>query len=231
MDEENKQVESVEEQVTPVPEAPIEEAAEAEPQEQPEEQEEQKGADQRIRELNHRAKVAEEQARSLQERVAELTQASSTEQYTPNVQPGEEITPERYTQDVTKTADSIVNLRMKQYEAETRIKSETDQVTKDYPQLRKGSSDFDPELSDTITEAVEAHIRVNPYSASVKKFVDKLMKPYKQAVDKEVGQATEKIAKQVSETALRPTSVRKQEKTANEKSIAELEAELGVVNS
>jgi hypothetical protein len=57
------------------------------------------------------------------------------------------------------------------------------------------------------------------------------MKPYKAAITREVGQATENIAKQVSETALRPTSVRKPEKAAGDKTLAELEQELGIVNS
>jgi hypothetical protein len=212
---------------------PFQELEEAPPVEAPEQaqDDESKGANSRIRELNQRAKQAEERAVSLEQRIAELTQSGDVQQYTPQVQPGEEITPERYSQDVTKTANSIVELRMKQYEAENRIKSESSDVIRTYPQLDPNSPEFDRELSDTITEAVEAHIRTNPYSAQVKKFTDRLMKPYKRAVEKEVGQVTEKIAKQVSETALRPTSVKKTEKTAGEMSIAELEKRLGVVNS
>jgi len=100
-----------------------------------------------------------------------------------------------------------------------------------YSQLDPDSDNFDQELSDVITEATEAYVKANPYTASVKKFVAKLMKPYKGAVEKEVGQASEQIAKQASQAALRPTSVRKPEKSAAEKSIAELEDELGLVIS
>jgi hypothetical protein len=57
------------------------------------------------------------------------------------------------------------------------------------------------------------------------------MKPYLRAVNKEVGQATENIAKQVSESALRPTSIRKEEKATADKTVEELEQELGVVQA
>lgn len=231
--DENQQVDTVaevQETTSENPEQPVEQVDE-QPQAVEESTEESKGASQRIKELSHQTKVKDDEISSLQKRIAELTQQGADEPYSPNVQPGEEITPERYTQDVTKTADSIVKLRMKQFEAETRIKTETDVVVDTYPQLNPNSPEFDRELSDTITEAVEAHIRVSPYSASPKKFVDRLMKPYQKQVAKEVSQATEKIAKQVSSAALRPTSVRKAEKTAGDKTIAELEAELGVVIS
>lgn len=192
---------------------------------------EQKGAGQRIKELSQRARSAEEQVKSLSDRINELTQTEDTKPFVSSVKPGEEISPERYQQDVTQAADSIVKLRMKQYEAETRIKSESVQAITDYPQLNPNAREFDPDLSDTITEAVEAHVRMNPYNASVKKFVDRLMKPYSKAIEKEVGEVTEKLAKQVTQSALRPTSVKKTEKNAAEKSIAELERELGIVNS
>lgn len=235
--DENQQVDIPEPQGLEEPTSEQPETEETQVDEQPEEAteesvDESKGAGQRIKELSHQTKVKDEEIRSLQDRIAELTRSTvEDEPYKPNVTPGEEITPERYTQDVTKTADSLVKLHLRQYEAETRIKAETDQIMKDYPQLRPDSGQFDRELSDTITETVEAHLRVNPYSASPKKIVDKLMKPYRTAIEKELGQAQEKIAKQVTSAALRPTSVRKTEKAASEKTIAELEAELGVVIS
>ena len=220
----NNQDKSIDDQEV-VPEPEQQKEVQAEPA-----QEEKKGATQRIRELSQQKKAGDEQIKSLQTRIDELTQPPE-EQSEISVQPGSEISPEQYKQDVTKTADSIVKLRMKQFEAETRIKSETVDSIKTYPQLDPASAEFDQELSDTVTEAVEAHVRVNPYNATVKKFVDRLMKPYGKAIEKEVGEATEKIAKQVSEAAVRPTSVRKTEKTADEMTVAELEAKLGILNS
>lgn len=193
-----------------------------------------KGANQRIRELNAAKKAAEEKAQSLADKLAELTKPvgiPNQETFKPLVTEGQEITPEQYQTDVAKTAKAQVDLAIAQNNAVNRINNESNEAVRKYPQLDPNSDQFDKELSDTVTEAVEAHVRVNPYSASVSKFVDKLMKPYERAVTKEVGKASENIAKQVSESALRPNSVRQPEKNATEKSIAELEQELGVVIS
>lgn len=193
-----------------------------------------KGATQRIKELNQRAKVAEEKAKSLEQRLAEITQPiglPGETQFVPQVQPGQEITPEQYTNDVAKTAKAQVDIAIAQNNAVTRINNESREVLAKYPQLNPDSDQFDKELSDTVTEATERYVRSEPYSASVSKYVDKLMKPYQRAVAAEVGQVTENIAKQVSSAALRPTNVRQPEKAASDKSIAELEQELGVVHS
>jgi hypothetical protein len=193
-----------------------------------------KSAQSRIKELNTRAKQAEEKAQSLADKLAQLTGSNEPQgytPYTPQYQPGQEVDSEQLSQDVTKTAQAIVELQIKQNNAVNRINNESKDVIRKYSQLDPSSENFDRELSDTITEATEAYVRAQPYTASVEKFVDKLMKPYQRAVSKEVGKATENIVKQVSETALRPTSIRKPEKTANEKSIEELEAELGVVTN
>lgn len=194
-----------------------------------------KGANARIRELNAKAKRAEEKASSLEQRLAELTgsgepKAPSETPYTPQIEPGGEYSPDQFKQEVIKTADALVNLRVKQAEAIQRINTEATQVLRDYPELDPDSDSFDRELSESVTEAVEAHVKANPYSASVRKFADKLMKPYRRAVTKEVGKATETIAKQVSEAATRPTSVTaKGGKSAKDMTIEELEKELGVV--
>ncbi|MBM3120116.1 MAG: hypothetical protein FJ006_11345 [Chloroflexi bacterium] len=193
-----------------------------------------KGYTQRVRELVKEREEAKAEAQSLKDRLAELTGSVEPQEgflppYQPQVEPGTEISPEQYQTDVLKTADGLVTLKLKQFEAINRINDEAVEALKVYPALDPESESFNRELSDSVTEAVEAHVKANPYSASVKKFVDKLMKPYEKAVTKEVGQVTEKLAKQVSETALRPTSVKQGEKPDSEKTIAELENELGVV--
>jgi hypothetical protein len=202
-----------------------------------------KGAAQRIKELNQRAKAAETKVSSLEEKIAELTRTDEPAGYTkpafnpqePIVQPGEEIDVNELNRRITdreqrllEQAEARIELKSRQQDAITRHRNETAEVLQAYPQLNPKSNEFDPELSETVTEAIESHLKANPYTASVKKFADKLMKPYQRAVAKEVGQATENIAKQVSEAAIRPTSVRKGEKTAADMSIAELEAKLGI---
>jgi hypothetical protein len=190
-----------------------------------------KGANQRIRELNAKAKAAEEKAQSLAQRLEELTGSNEPmgQPYTPSVEPGSEISSEQYEQDVMRAADGLVNLRLKQQEAISRIKSESVEAVRKYPELDPDSEDFNKELSDTVFDATEAFISKSPYSASVGKFVDRLMKPYQRAVTKEVGKATENLAKQVSQAALKPTQVRSEVKSDKDKTIAELEAELGTV--
>lgn len=205
-----------------------------------------KGLSNRVRELNAAKKAAEQRAQSLEEKLAELTRTPSPQggyqpPYNPQaplIAPGEEIDANELNrrmaereQRILAQADGLSQLRARQSEAVNRINAEASEVTRKYPELDPDSDSFNKELSDTIAEATEAYIKNAPYTASVKQFVEKLMKPYKGAVDKQVGQATENIAKQVSQTALRPTSVHKPEKTAAEKSIAELEQELGVVHS
>lgn len=192
-----------------------------------------KGANQRIRELNAKAKEAEARAQSLAQRLEELTGSSEPQgqPYQSQVEPGSEISPEQYQQDVARQADAIVTLRLKQQEAIGRIKSESVEAVRKHPELDPDSDSFNKELSDAIYEATEAYLSKNPYTASVGKFVDRLMSPYKKAVSAEVGKVSENLAKQVSQSALKPTQVRTEAKSAKEKSIAELEAELGVVQA
>jgi hypothetical protein len=57
------------------------------------------------------------------------------------------------------------------------------------------------------------------------------MKLYRRAIDNEVGKVGEKLATQVSQSALKPTQVRSEVKSDKDKTIAELEAELGVIVS
>lgn len=206
-----------------------------------------KGAQARIRELNTKAKQAEDRAKSLEEKLAELT---SPERVAPSynpalnapqapiVAPGEEIDVDEFErrlqvreQRILQQAEARSELRQRQSEAVNRINSEASEVIREFPELDPDSEQFNSELSETVTEAIEAYVKVNPYTASVKQFAAKLMKPYRGAVAKEVGQATENIARQVSAAALRPSSVRKEEKSASEKSVAQLEQELGIVQA
>ena len=205
-----------------------------------------KGYEARVRELNARAKDAEAKAQSLAEKLAELTSGSTTgdfqiPQYNPQeplIAAGEEIDVNELNKRQSEREAKILQqmraeaeLGRKQSEAIGRINNEALDSVRKYPELDPDSDSYNSELSETVTEAVEAYVKANPYSASVLKFVDKLMKPYKGAVTKEVGEASENLAKQVSQGALKPTSIRKVEKTAREKTIEELEQELGIVQT
>lgn len=225
-------------------EAPTEEPtgdAVEEPQAEPEDKPK-KGASQRIRELasgkkaaEQRATFAEDRASSLEAKLAELTgpvgpQEQTAPQY-PHVEPGQELTPEQYQQDVTRTANSLVDIKLRQFTAVNRINTEAKEVMGKYPELNPDNDAFNKDLSDSITEATVAYCRANPYSASPKQFVEKLMKPYIRSVTTAVGKESENLAKQVSQSALRPTAISKGEKPFGEKSIAEMEQELGIVQT
>lgn len=192
-----------------------------------------KGANARIRELNAKANSAEERVQSLQEKLAELTgrerSYGSQDQYQPQVEPGAEISQEQYRNDIMSTANSIVELKIKQNNALNRIDNEAQQMMRDYPELNPDNDSFDKELSDSINEATMAYVKSNPYSASPKEFVTKMMKPYRKAVTKGVGKETENIARQVSQSALRPTATASKEKIDSELTIKELEKKYGVV--
>lgn len=199
----------------------------------------------RVRELNARAKRAEAERDSFAARLAELT-ATPAEGMDfmpqqidePIVAAGEEIDAVELDrrlrareQRILQQADAMATLRTRQSEAINRIDTEIRQAEKKYPELDPESSSYNKELADAVTVATAAYIDKSPYTASVINFVDKMMKPYKGAVTKEVGDMTKAVAKQVSEAALRPTSVREKERPATEKSIAELEAELGMIQA
>lgn len=224
-------------------------ATESEGEEPETEESPKKGAEKRIKQLVKERNEAEQKAKSFADRLAEITgqgnsspqgqyQFPQQQQDEPIVQPGEEIDAFELDRRIRERENRLLQqmearseLRNKQTEAINRINSESQKAIAKYEQLNPESESFDKELSETITEATEAYVRQSPYSASVEKFVDKLMKPYVQGVTREVGKERENIAKQVSRSALRPTSIHKAEKGDSEKTIAELEAELGVVNS
>lgn len=199
-----------------------------------------KGFSNRVRELNTRAKEAEARAteaesnaQSLTDKLGELTgsvEPNATGQpYNPQVEPGAEISPDQYKQDVMRTADSIVQLRMKQQSIISKVNDEARESLTKHPELDPNSDVFDQELSKSVTVAVEAHVKAEP-NPSVSKFVDRLMKPYKGAVAKEVGKMNESLAKQASQSAVKPTSVAKGDKDFGELSESEMEKKLGVIH-
>lgn len=213
------------------PEAKAEEA-ESPKEEVKSEEAPKKGAQHRIQELVSEKKQAEDKAQSLEAKLAELTRPVgqvAQPQYVPQVQPGQEVTQDQYRQDVLKTADTMVNLKIKQSEAVSRINAEAKETITKYPVLDPESDQFDKELSDSVTTATLAYVKSEPYTASPKTFVETLMKPYQRAVTKEVGKQSETIAKQVSNAALRPTTVQSKEKNVSDMSTDELEKKLGVV--
>lgn len=203
-----------------------------------------KGANQRIRELNKRAKTAEEKADTLQERLQKVTDAPRQEiplsvtpaEFEPIVKDGEELTAtelesrlQKREQRILQQAAQSSKFELQRQRIVDNIHRETNEVVGIYPQLDPDSDTFNKDVSTAITESTEAFIKANP-TGSVKKFVIKQMKPYKNSVDKEVASQTQNIVKQAAETAVRPTNINKGEKSFNKLSLQEMEEQLGVVH-
>ena len=185
------------------------------------------GANQRIRELANQVREEKQAKESLASQLEALN-SQVADSYTPQVEPGSEVTPEQYRADITRTADAIVQLRLKQQENAQRINREAVEVAELFPILNPLKKDeFDPELTESVSIAAQAYLKSNP-TASLKKFVSGLMKPYAKAISKEVGIQTQTLAKQVNESATRPTST-KQEANFADLSIEEMEKRLGKV--
>ena len=212
-------------------ETPVESTEPASTEETPVEETDQKeepkkGASTRIRELAGEVK-------SLKQRLSEVTGNGEipTQLPQPQIDLDSEVTQDQYRQHILQQADSIVQLRMKQSEAISRIDKESSDVMREYPQLDPENDQFDKELSETISDAIEAQVKLNPYSTSVKKIADKLMKPLIKAISNGVSQEKEIITRQVSESALRPTAIKQQDKTAQDMTKEELEAKLGIIQA
>ena len=180
-----------------------------------------KTAESRIRELVAEKKEAEAKAESLAEQVKKFT-APQPQTYVP--QPQDDTT-ELTVDDVLKRADALTQIRLAQQANIYRVQNEAVEAMKSHPELDTESDSFDPDLSEAISKATLSHIQANP-TASVKDFVNGLMKPYKRAVEKEASGQAEVKVKQASQQAVRPTQVREQEKPFSELSIEEMEKRL-----
>jgi NTP pyrophosphatase (non-canonical NTP hydrolase) len=197
-----------------------------------------KGYSARVQELANAKKAAEEKANSLEQKLADLTAQvgqDGTPPYTPPkediVKPGEELTAEELNTRLSEREQRIFQmqeLRLQQERALNRINQEAADVVRKYDALNPDSDNFNPELSDWVTDTVTDIVKANP-NTSVKKIVSGLMRPYQKEVTKEVAAQTENIAKQASESAIRPSNAKPVEKKFEDLTIEEMEAQLGFV--
>lgn len=228
-------------------ETPASESESEETTEQPTKEVDQlpkKGAESRIRELNSQVKKERAEKESLAQKIQELTGSVEPQGYQPNngynpnvplIAPGEEVTQEELQRRVAQRdqwllqqANNMTRFEMAKKETIDRVNRESNESIKAYPQLDPDSDSFDDELSESISQATLAYVRTNP-TGSVKKFVDGLMKPYMRSLDKSVASQQTEIAKQASQTAMRPNSVPSTDKKVEDMSTEELEKKLGIV--
>ena len=194
-----------------------------------------KGAQSRIRELSG-------ENRSLKDKIAELTNpvGSMVPQvpYQPQVvKPlvgadesidGVELErrmQERLARERQETLQ-MVDFTNRQHAAIQRINQETVEVVNTFKELDPESDLFDKELSDAIYEAVEAKVKSDP-TASVKSFVEKQMKLYKREASREEKKTEAVIAKQASQSAIRPSQTKPVDTKFEDLSIEEMRGKLG----
>lgn len=204
-----------------------------------------KGAESRIRELNSQVKKERAEKESLAQKIQELTGSvepkgyqPSNDGYNPNVPliaPGEEVTQEELQRRVAQRdnyllqrANEMTRFEIAKKDTIDRINKESNESIKAYPQLDPDSDSFDDELSESISQATLSYVKTNP-TGSVKKFVDGLMKPYMRSLDKSVASQQTEIAKQASQTAMRPNSIPSTEKKFEDMTLEEMEKHLKIV--
>lgn len=202
-----------------------------------------KGFSARVQELANARRVAEEENRSLRAQLEELTrnvptaekQLPQEDPLPPLIKPGEEVTVEEVNRRqaerdrlLLERASKISRIQSQQDLAIERINREAKELLRKYPELDPANETFDNELSGAVTEAAEAYVKANPQK-SLEEFVDKQMKLHKRAVTREEKAEQAEVARQQSQTAIRPSITKPEEKKFEELSIAEMEAKLGVV--
>ena len=186
------------------------------------------GAEKRIHQLVDERNQAKAEAEDLSAKLLEFTSAPADTGYNPTNQPtkGESQGGE---QELTiDDLRAVARLEVEKEKTISRINSEALEAQKLHPELDKTNELFDPEVNEAVTTAVWLEIRNNP-SLSVKKLTDKYMRPYRKAAEKAVGQEKANLTKQVNDEALRPSNVKVAEKPFADKSLAEMEAQLGIV--
>lgn len=188
------------------------------------------GAEKRIHKLVDERDSARQEAQSLSAKLAELTAGASAQPGNmPQNQPssGESQGGEReLTIDDLRT---IARLEVEKERTIGRINSEAKEAQAKHPELDPSSDLFDADINEAVTSAVELEIRANP-TKSVKDLTEKYMKPYRKAAERAVGAEKQILAKQVSDEALRPSNVKPVNKSFAEKSLEEMESELGMVH-
>lgn len=184
-----------------------------------------KGAEKRIHQLVDKVKTLEQQ---LSEYTGEAEVDTQQGGYLDYNQIGQQN--DQGERELTITdLQAITRLEIEREKTINRINQESKEAMTDYPELNPDDERFDPELSEIVTDSVLHKIQANPRQ-SVKALVQKYMKPYRKSVENAADGMRQELAKQVSDTALRPTgTVSKSEKSVDEMSIEEIEAKFGTV--
>jgi hypothetical protein len=198
-----------------------------------------KSAQGRIQQLNSKLKEEQRKRSALEERVNSIVRENEENPFSPVNMPmndpssgrlaqpnaNGEITYEDYQRDVQQNAKATVKAVL----AQQQLKQEALEVVRLYPQLDPNSDQYDEDLSDAITEAVEAKHRFSS-NLSIKSTVDKLMKPYRKAAESAVDSERRNVVRDIASGGIRPSSnpTPVSKEPANE-TLEQMEARLGKV--
>ncbi len=224
---------------TPVPpEIPVDDTSQVD---------EKRSAQGRIREVVAEKNQYKEKLTGITEKLEQLTgdQLNQAIGMAPQATPDEkgEVTAEQVYAESQRRAATTTFLINQQQRAVDRIRVETTELERQYPELNPDSDKYDKDLSEAIATAVESQAKIltgydqagKPIYAinvgcSPKAIVTKLMKPYRKSLNTATAQAEQTTREDISKTALRPTpQVSAPEKKAEDMSIEELRKKLGVV--
>lgn len=129
-----------------------------------------------------------------------------------DVNPGEELTVEEYKKRLQQAeergasrAQSLVQLEMARQRRLDQIDRDIHKVEDDFPQLNPDSDDYDPDLSKAVTKALKQMVN-NDINTDVYKEVEGFMKPYQRARKSISAEEKKEAAKQIAESASRPSS-------------------------
>lgn len=188
-----------------------------------------KGAEKRIHDLVDERDQYKQKVEDLSSKLAEYTAGTQVPGEYPTYQPANGASQGEERELTIDDLRAIARIEVEKERTVNRINAEATETQKLYPSLDQTSDQFDPDINEAVTTAVWLEIQKDP-SKSVKKLTERYMKPYLKAAERAVGDEKATLAKQVSETALRPSTIKGTDKKAADKSIEELEAELGIVH-
>ena len=185
----------------------------------------------RVQDLANKAAEAEQEVKDLRDRFYEKSQAGEqstrdviaglSEQAVPYT--GDYVTDLRMAED--RGSQKAINQFRKEQVKRDRFMSDVRNVEDDYSELRKGSSNFDKDLTHDVVTFYQEASNNNP-DLRLKPFVDKVMKLRTESSNQGKSESVEELIQQEKEGAVTPsaTGVKKQTKDPKDMSLDELEA-------
>lgn len=133
--------------------------------------------------------------------------------YQPQVQPGQEITPDQYKADVTRSADDIAQLRINQFRQEQATERAFDrtvnELEREYPALNPDAEGYNEKLAEKVAGLYQKTSRGVKNPNLLKDIADSIMDLSSQARTEGQSAVTNQLVRQASEAAISPTGSQK----------------------